>query len=86
MGRSRGSALGDTAQQVAANREALTELREALADHLRLAHESHRDFLTREDTHLSDVLGKLYGLVDEIVRATRAVQDRTVGGAVDARA
>jgi hypothetical protein len=78
-----GRALGDTGKQVAANREALNQLREALAEHLRAAHDSHRDFMKKEDAHLADVLGKLYGLVDEIVRATHAVRERGFGGGTD---
>ena len=81
-----GKALGVAARQVEANREALDLLQSALSDHLRAANDAHRDFLRKEDAHLSEVLGKLYGLVDEIVRATHAVHERGIGGAADARA
>lgn len=81
-----GKALGVAGRQVEANREAIDLLQAALADHLRAANDAHRDFLKKEDAHLADVLGKLYGLVDEIVRATHAVHERGIGGGGDARA
>lgn len=81
-----GRALGGTEQQIAANSAALAELREGLRDYLRTAHDAHREFLKTEDAHLAEVLGKLYGLVDEVARATHSIHDRVSGGAIDARA
>jgi hypothetical protein len=81
-----GRALADNAVQSAANREGLDDLRRTLAASLSAAAEAHRDFLKKEDSNLESVLGKLYGLVDEIARTTRAVQERANGGGIDARA
>ena len=72
-----GRHLGETGQQISAQREALDELRGALTDHLRVSADAHRKFLTDEDKHLSDVLGRLYGLVNVLAEATRVLSQRT---------
>lgn len=71
-----GRALGETGRQIATQREALDALREALGDHLRAAADAHRKFLSEEDKHLTEVLGKLYGLVGVLAETTRVVNQR----------
>lgn len=58
----------------------LQTFKESLGTYLADSAAAHRDFMAKEDAHLRDVLGRIYGLVEELLAVSTALNERSAGG------